>query len=710
AFDLGGNVFPPAAQLNKTSKYINTFGNGIISNTHANNFNRNNFVGFVPPVNSSLVGRGNLSSSSNSTTPIVNTLVPTVVSAIPQNVPLVINAGGGVPQTPRPPLVDVNRETSTPINVNFPPAHSNISPIINISKNANNTSRHRENIIPSVTGENPIAALNKSLNTLPCLEESGLNIDPFSGFPSLDSSDERTMSRIEALLDNPRGLSYTFEDNIVEPPVQINILPQIVIPELVPNIIASPERVNKSRLPIPVVCVSEFGMAHSDFWSEGRILIAGDSRVRRLMSNPDPTLAEKVDYAFDGGVLINDLVTLVDSNLNDHHKVIILFGMVGDEVQRYIHYVTTESSVNLIRSKECDASEQILLVVKAATAKWIEEKNDRIVLWSIPHYVDYVTFNAGKVGEYDAGESLEISLDSSRRFVNYVTRLKLRWVSECPEVPFCLLNRVLFAGRQSKNLYNSFSAVSAVNYQFPANRLTDGLHPSVQLAKDMWNFLHKSISEVHDKRTGRKLITAPLSSPSSVKKGKDANKTTSFKVQHPKHGKQQSKKPYLPRKIDLSKMQSSVHARLSHPREDNEFEELLEEESLGSFRNLSWKASTSGKSQSTSKMAPLGYVQKSQPWSWSYHNQRINAVKTEVYTQGLESQKRAEGRLADIICDRGLKLAEQGQFDTVNAASRSWLTNLHSEMNAPAPGAKLVQKEMAALLPVEEDKSSSDTD
>ncbi|CAF4366901.1 unnamed protein product, partial [Rotaria magnacalcarata] len=64
-------------------------------------------------------------------------------------------------------------------------------------------------------------------------------------FPSLDSSDERTMSRIEALLDNPRGLSFTFENNIVEPPVQIDIVPEIIIPELVPNVVASPERVNR---------------------------------------------------------------------------------------------------------------------------------------------------------------------------------------------------------------------------------------------------------------------------------------------------------------------------------------------------------------------------------------------------------------------------------------------------------------------------------
>ena len=85
------------------------------------------------------------------------------------------------------------------------------------------------------------------------MEESGLNRDPFSGFPTLDSSDERTMSRIETLLDNPRGLSYTFEDTIVEPPVQIDIIPEVLVPNLVPNVVASPERVDRSRIPIPVI-------------------------------------------------------------------------------------------------------------------------------------------------------------------------------------------------------------------------------------------------------------------------------------------------------------------------------------------------------------------------------------------------------------------------------------------------------------------------
>ncbi|CAF3421649.1 unnamed protein product [Rotaria socialis] len=185
-----------------------------------------------------------------------------------------------------------------------------------------------------------------------------------------------------------------------------------------------------------------------------------------------------------------------------------------------------------------------------------------------------------------------------------------------------------------------------------------------------------------------------------------------FKAKTHKPSKLQLQHPYVPKKIRLSKAKASVYSRLSQPQEDNEADDLLDSGSVGSYSNISWRASTSGlKIPSKPKVAPLGFVQQGRPWSWALHNQRVNAVQVEVYTQGLESQKRAEGRLADIIRDRGLKLAEQGQFDTVNAASKSWLSNLHSQMNSPAPGAKLVQKEIVALLPVEGDQSSSsDTD
>ncbi|CAF2066929.1 unnamed protein product, partial [Rotaria magnacalcarata] len=349
-------------------------------------------------------------------------------------------------------------------------------------------------------------------------------------------------------------------------------------------------------------CVSDFGMAHSDFWSEGRILIAGDSRVRRLMDNPDSVLDEKIDYAFQPGILVDELVDLVDGNLNEHHSIIILVGMIGDEIQKYVHHVSDGSSVNLFRSKECDATEKILIAVKAASDKWSSRKTGRMVMWTIPHYVDYVAYNSGKLGKFDSDESYEISLDSSRRFVNYVTRLKLRWVSSCPEVPFCLLNRVLFSGKRAVELYNSFSAVSAKDYIFPNHLLTDGLHPSVQMVKSLWKFLHKSVSDCHDKRSGKKLIVEYPSAPSVSIKGPGKamrQRSRTWKSQ-----------PYVPKKIKLYSSRIPVHSRLSQPLEDETVEETFEEEPVKTYKNLSWKASTSGAETPSSSSTPLGQSQK----------------------------------------------------------------------------------------------------
>ncbi|CAF4907614.1 unnamed protein product [Rotaria socialis] len=269
AFDLGGKVFPPAAQLNKTNKNINTFGNGVISNTHANNFNRNNFAGFVPSVISRHPiggGRANVPPLSSITPSLISVAPPLITVAppiIPARLPNAlsgVNTGGEVPLTPRPPLVNnTNIGSSTPININFIPAPLHLTPVVEITENTDNVVRPRENVTPSVNTDNRIEELNKSLSSL---GESNLDLDPFSGFPSLDSSDERTMSRIEALLENPSGLDFT-NDSIINPPIDlnvtplvpvpINILPQVVIPEVVPNIIVSPERINRSRLPIPVI-------------------------------------------------------------------------------------------------------------------------------------------------------------------------------------------------------------------------------------------------------------------------------------------------------------------------------------------------------------------------------------------------------------------------------------------------------------------------
>ncbi|CAF2142322.1 unnamed protein product [Rotaria magnacalcarata] len=451
-------------------------------------------------------------------------------------------------------------------------------------------------------------------------------------------------------------------------------------------------------------------MTAADFWSQGRVLVVGDSRVRRLCGTPDPVLATNVDYAFEGGVLIHDLVTLVDNNIEDHHNIVIIVGFIGDETERYLHKISDEETVTLIRSKECNPCDHIIETVQSAHASWVALKPGRMILWSLPYYVDFATHNSGKMGECDMGDVLAISHDSSYRFVQFITRLKLQWVTSLPDIPFCQLNRVLFAGKNFRSLFNSFGAVSGENYRFPTRLLTDGLHPSAQLVREMWKFFHVTVSDLHDKLSGRTLVTLP---PSETSANKLAIPAKPKKVYVKSGGSEKRKfkgnnNPYVYKKINLFPQKAAVHTRLSDHRDEDLGEEIIEEEPVEYFENRSWKAPQKPSTSSSYHSAPLGNVLPGPTqWSWGYHKRMVAETKLAVYTKGVQEQAWAEGRLATIIREKGLRAAKEGDLETVNIASKKWMEKLHNKMNAPHPQAKLLQDDINALLPIETDGDSS---
>ncbi|CAF3544111.1 unnamed protein product, partial [Rotaria socialis] len=249
-----------------------------------------------------------------------------------------------------------------------------------------------------------------------------------------------------------------------------------------------------------------------DLWHQGRVLIAGDSRVRRLQSIRDPLLVGNVDFAFAGGILIEDLVTLVDEKLSDEHHIVILLGFIGDEMQPYSHPVDLESSVTLYRSRESEPSQFITESVKKAHAKWMALKPTRIIVWTIPYYLDYATYNTAKIGEYDVGDTESISWDSSLRFVNFVSRLCRQWVTTIPDIQFSLLNKVLFGCQRHTELFKTFGSLSGADFQFPAHSLTDGVHPSSTLTKAIWKFLLQSVGVVYRKSFPNTSSTEPNNS------------------------------------------------------------------------------------------------------------------------------------------------------------------------------------------------------
>ncbi|CAF3408112.1 unnamed protein product, partial [Rotaria socialis] len=363
-------------------------------------------------------------------------------------------------------------------------------------------------------------------------------------------------------------------------------------------------------------------MVSVDAWNVGRVLIAGDSRVRRLQSVVDTDISSNVDFHFSGGILIDDLITLVDRELGDEHHVLILMGFIGDEVQRYSHHVSDEETINLICSRESDPSEKIVEAVRTAHERWMTKKPERVIIWTIPYYVDYVTYNEAKIGEFDIGDSLNISWDSSVRFVNFVTRLRLTWVTRNPHITFSLLNKVLF-GKNHTHLFKSFGAVSGASFKFPPKLLSDGLHPTVVLTKAIWKFLYQEVQRATAKTVQAGALVAPLieiNEPSTSRsippcRPKEAYKAKSFV-------RSQTKNPYLVKKIQLQPPRRPVHSRLSHLPSDDVVEELIEEHPAGSYGNLSWRAPNSSYGVPSTSVDPSGYVHPVQPptaWSWEYH-------------------------------------------------------------------------------------------
>ncbi|CAF2018510.1 unnamed protein product, partial [Rotaria magnacalcarata] len=210
AFDLGGEIFPPGAQLNKklpNNKHnINNFGKTTLTTPCANLPFSNNFLGFVPatPLVQPMAQGG-------------NNVTPSVTLNI-EEPQICDNGGRGTPRLPiLPATTEGNLNFSTPININFSPESINNSPIDNDSLNLNNSS---------------------------------LNIqEPFEGFPVLDSSLEEAVSRLESLLESPPQVNMAPVPDIAKIPVSINIEATIPQPIIIPSTVETPLNINMETTP-----------------------------------------------------------------------------------------------------------------------------------------------------------------------------------------------------------------------------------------------------------------------------------------------------------------------------------------------------------------------------------------------------------------------------------------------------------------------------
>ncbi|CAF3410024.1 unnamed protein product [Rotaria socialis] len=457
-------------------------------------------------------------------------------------------------------------------------------------------------------------------------------------------------------------------------------------------------------------------MAQPENWNLGRVLIAGDSRVRRLQSSKDPQLSKNVDFIFQGGVLISDLVELVDRNLTAEHKVIIIMGFIGDEIMKYLHPIADNDAITLLRSRESNPSENIIKCVKEAHSKWMALDSNRVIVWTVPYYIDYAVYNSSKMGEFEDEESLAISYDSSVRFVNYIALLRRQWATCIPNIVYSQLNKVLFGERRHAVLFKSFGSTYGEDFKFPTKVLSDGVHPSASMARAIWKFLHASVGVVASKAEVAESVAVVLNTNESVPSTSQGIFPThvqrgAIRKSDWKGKRDASQKPYSTPRIKVQSYQQPVHSRLVDLRSGEELEELIEEYPVGDFGNISWKASSpnmtpstsSGRSSRTSKRPGFS------SWSWDYHRRVVADAKAACFTKGVVQQIYAEADLADIIRQGGLKTAKEGLIDSISAAQKHWSEKGLAKLNAPHPDAKLIQKDIVELLPTE-DSEEEDSD
>ncbi|CAF2243424.1 unnamed protein product [Rotaria magnacalcarata] len=341
------------------------------------------------------------------------------------------------------------------------------------------------------------------------------------------------------------------------------------------------------------------------------------------------------------------------------------------------------------------------------------EKPDRIILWTLPYYVDYTSYNSAKMGEYDTEDIIESSCDSAFRFVQYITRLRLQWVTSIPTITFYPLNQVLFNGQNYSKMFKTFGAASGEHFRFPNNLLTDGLHQNAKLVRLMWFGLHQAVNRVNQHTTILSTDALDQAGP-STKKRKEVTAPRGpakvLKVQGSKINKKRILNRY-PSCQTFKKSASSVHSRLDY-RGDDTAEEELEDPADYAYGNISWRASDSNLSEaSTSRSMPLRKVKNSvsdEPWSWDYHHRVVRETRSKCYTQGIREQAMAEARLSSMIRQHGLRAAGQGMINSFNQAKLKWSSNAMEKINDPEKRIRLVQQDLTNLLTDEDDDYDED--
>ncbi|CAF3481411.1 unnamed protein product [Rotaria socialis] len=449
-------------------------------------------------------------------------------------------------------------------------------------------------------------------------------------------------------------------------------------------------------------------------WLTGRVLLVGDSRANYLKSTPSPHWNTRVDYAYQNGAQLDDLITLIDAHLTLEHQVLVVLGLLCDETRLYSFPLPGGHAITLVRSRESKPVPSMLTTLEIAHKKWRTAYPQLLIIWTIPYYIDLYGHNMNLLdGVTERADTTAVSYDASFRFVTYIAQLKTQWMSKLPSIPFLSLNGTLFCSH-GVHLLSSFAG-NPEEYKFPPNQLLDGVHPSPAMTERIWSLLEATASLICRQRNPpvHPLIRAPEAAVTVSNEDPFipmpvpplAEKTT---YKHTGQGK----KSWRSRKTFYSRNRGSAsHCPAAGPRNSQQKRTYVHEKRLPyntgkpiqitagqRYGNLSWRAKPIGEAAASSPSTSGSRGPLIPQSNWHRYQRELLEAQTENQICSAREQIEAEAEVATILRQRGIATLRAGYVPFANQISDRWLDATVARLNQPPVTAVTAHIDLANLV------------
>ncbi|CAF3722563.1 unnamed protein product [Rotaria socialis] len=124
---------------------------------------------------------------------------------------------------------------------------------------------------------------------------------------------------------------------------------------------------------------------------------------------------QNVDVVVKNGISILELIESVKENLRDEHRIVILVAFYGDITCIVKQPIPGNVFASLVKGLPEHPATKVLELASIAHAEWQSSRSDRLIIWTLPYYVDLACYNCYRLRSPLSEEIYDMSLDSSQK-------------------------------------------------------------------------------------------------------------------------------------------------------------------------------------------------------------------------------------------------------------------------------------------------------